>query len=354
MKQSFLFNVLIVFIVIMIFLINNMSYYAVEIDKSKYDKTYNYPWLNKNYVIKDYKKIDLYILTDNNININSSPDYRGWTFDLFSENKASECKRYTYEYLNTYPLEVLDLTIDTINILKKLTINDSQYGGTIKERNIFLAVNLNGLEREVWVKMILAHEFFHLKFNNYDNLYKELVEEIDSLDLNYLSDSNINYSEWLKIQEKEFNEKHSIQGFVRRYSRFSKVEHMATIAEAVDSGAYKILADKSLNTKKLMDAYIVGNIRLFNQCGIEIEPEYYTDILPEYINENHTYMYNYLMKFYNIEEKNDYTAVIVLSIVFISYLYFFIIKKYLRKEDEERTKKRLLWESVLFGNNKKA
>lgn len=353
MKKYFRINVLIIFTTIMCLIIGNGSFYAVEIDENKDNETYKYPWLNKYYDMKDYEKINLNILTDENININNSPEYRGWKGDFFSENKANECKKYTYEYLNTYPLEVLDITIDEINILKKLIINESQYGGTINERNIFIAVNLNGLEREVWFKMILAHEFFHLKYNNYDNLYKEFVEQIKLLDLKYLSDSNIDYNEWLKIQEKEFTSKHLKQGFVRRYSRFSKKEHMATIAEAVDNGAYKILAEKSLNTKKLMDAYILGNIRLFQMSGIDIKPEYYTQILPDYIKEKHSYMYNYLEEFYDIKREQNYLAVISILIAFIAYIYLLILRKHFSKEDEERIKKRLLWDDVLFKNYKK-
>lgn len=354
MNKKFLIKVLVAFIATMILIINNEFLYSVEIDISKYETLYKYPWLNKYYDMKDYEKIDLNILTDNNININNTTEYRGWKGDFFNENKANECKKYTYEYLNTYPLEVLDVTINEISILKKLMINDNQYGGTIKNRNIFIAVDLNGLEREVWNKMILAHEFFHLKYNNYDNLYKEFVKEIESLDLEYLSDFNINYDDWLKIQEKEFNEKHLKQGFVRRYSRFSKKEHMATIAEAVDNGAYKILAEKSLNTKKLMDAYILGNIRLFKMQGIKIDDEYYTKTLPEYINEKHPYMYNYLEELYNTKREQSYISFVLISIAFISYVFLLLYRKYFRKVDEEKTKKSLLWESVLFGNDKKA
>lgn len=340
-----------IWIFILILIITSQSLVLAE--EQNIDKSESYSWFNKNinpsYNIKYDKNQFL-----------SKKESEGWIIKTYEEENISYAQNYLKEFQKIYPTDIISKYIDDIVLIKSININGDYYAGTINDREMYAAVDINPDEEQIWIKMVLVHEFYHIREKYYnsnleDSPYAEFDNLVDSMDLEFYKDNGYSFHEWTNFENKKYDKKLFEKGFIREYSLYSKKEFMANIAQGVDSGAYLILSRISPDIKKLMDAYIKGNIKIFKESGYYIDESFYTEFLPNYVKSASPTTYNKLRGLYTykgltVEElifKYNYLLILML-IIFA--LYRPIKRKYKKiLETQEEKSRRMRWEEVLYG-----
>jgi hypothetical protein len=317
-----------------------------------------YSWLS------DWGDIDYYydrgveIITDERLCIEDCEQIKGWDIRPYDELEGKNAEGDAIKYLSTYPVDVVGRFVEKIYMVDKLKIRNTNYAGTIVDKSMYTAIDITGNSTQIWIEMVLAHEFFHIREEYYQsnpdifNPYGKMNKLIDEYNLEFYYNEGYSFSKWSKLFDRKYSERNIEMGYIREYSLFSKREFKANIAQAVDIGAYNILADKSENVKSIMDAYIEGNILLFDGLGYELDEDYYKEHLPDRMRKSDYEGYKKLLTLYNFNDSrmlnrlNSRKAEIILGLVFL-YLVFRNMKKFLRVPlDEEEIQRKKKWESI--------
>jgi len=338
-------------IILILIIITSQSIVLAE--EQNVDKSESYSWFNEN------SNPSYNIRYDKNQFLNNK-ESKGWIIKTYGEEDIFYAQNYLKEFQKIYPNKIISKYIDDIVLIKSINIDGDYYAGTINDREIYVAVDINPNEEQIWMKMVLAHEFYHVREKYYskdmeNSPYKEFSQLVDSMNLNFYKDNGYSFHDWSNLETKKYGRSMFKKGFIREYSLFSKKEFMANIAQGVDSGAYIILSRVSPEIKKLMDAYIKGNIQMFKEEGYYIDEKFYTELLPNYVSSNNTPTYNKLRGLYSYERvtfqefalNNKY----LLFILIISLILYKPVKRkynYLLETKEEKSR-RTRWEKALYG-----
>ena len=340
------------FILIIIIIILT-SQFTVLAEEQNIDKNESYSWFSEDispsYNIS-YEKSKFLI----------NKESEGWEIKTYAEDDIFYVQNYLKEFQKLYPEEIINKYIDDIILIKSININDDYYAGTINDREIYTAVEITPNSEQIWIKMVLTHEFYHIREKFYsgninDSPYKDFDTLVEAMNLNFYKDNGYSFHDWSSLENKKYGKKLFEKGFIREYSLFSKREFMANIAQAVDGGAYKILTNESKEIKQLMDAYIAGNIRIFEEMGYFLDEKFYTEFLPDYVENTYPVTYNKLRGLYSYKAptvkdyilKYNYLLAILIIILLINRP---INRKYREiLESNEEKIRRKNWEEVLYG-----
>ncbi len=341
------------FWLIILILIIIVSQSIALAEEQNIDRSESYSWFNKN------PDPSYNVRYDKNQFLNNK-ESEGWIIKTYEEEDIFYAQKYLKDFQRIYPKEIINKYIDDIILIKSINIGGDYYAGTINDREIYAAVDINPNEEQIWMKMVLAHEFYHVREKFYSNdlensPYKDFSQLVDSMNLNFYKDNGYSFHDWSNLETKKYGRSMFKKGFIREYSLFSKKEFMANIAQGVDSGAYIILSRVSPEIKSLMDAYIKGNIQMFKEEGYYIDEKFYTEFLPNYISSNHTSTYNKLRSLYSYDRVTLEEVIIdnnyLLFILIVSLLLYSPLKRKYNDllETQEEKSRRIRWEEVLYG-----
>lgn len=341
------------FIFIILILLIMTSNFSVLAEEEKIQELNSYSWFNED-TQPSYK------VSFDKTEFIKDKEAEGWIIKTYEQEDISYAKNYLKEFQKIYPEKIISKYIDNIILLKSINNNGDYYAGTIDDRQIYTAVDIDKDIKQIWIKMVLFHEFYHVRERYYLNNgekspYNEFNNLVDSMNLNFYKESGYSFHDWKELDTKKYSKKLYKKGFIREYSLFSKREFMANIAQAVDSGSYLILSNKSEDIKNLMDAYIRGNIEVFRREGYFIDEKFYTEFLPNYISSTDTSTYNKLRGLYTYDKMSLKDIIstykyLILIIIFMIISYKPISRRYrklLESQDEKTRRKN--WEEVLYG-----
>lgn len=317
-----------------------------------------YSWLSDWGDIEYYSDRGVEIITDERLCIEDCEEVKGWEIRSYNELEGKNAQSDAIIYLSTYPADIIGRFVDKIYMVDKLKIRNTDYAGTIVDKSMYTAIDITENSSQIWIKMVLAHEFFHIREEYYksgnpeDNPYYEMDRLIDEYGLEFYYNEGYTFKKWSQLFDRKYSEKNLEMGYIREYSLYARREFKANIAQAVDMGAYKILEDKSEEVRCLMDAYIDGNIRLFKELGYDIDGEYYREHLPDRMRSTDYEGYKKLITLYSFSDSGlldrfiDRKTEIIAGLVFL-YLVFRNMKKFLRLPlDEEDIQRKKKWESI--------
>jgi hypothetical protein len=350
-------NVFIKTIIILIYISIMMSVSSYGDDVDIAENEY-YSWLSDWGDIEYYADKGVKIITDERLCIEDCEQIKGWDICTYNELEGKNAQGDAIKYLSTYPAEVVGRFVDRIYMVDKLKIRNTNYAGTIVDKSMYTAIDITENSSQIWIKMVLAHEFFHVREEFYEylddeeNPYGKMDMLIDEYGLEFYYNEGYTFRKWSEMLERDYSEKNMEMGYIREYSMFSKREFKANIAQAVDMGAYNILSDKSEKVKNIMDAYIEGNIKIFKEMGYELNGEYYREFIPDHMRTTDFEGYKKLLTLYGFSDRRivetiiDRRTELILGMAFL-YLVFRNMKKFLRLPlDEEDIQRKKKWESI--------
>ncbi|SHJ42898.1 hypothetical protein SAMN02745751_02542 [Dethiosulfatibacter aminovorans DSM 17477] len=355
MRMKYKFAVL---IILMIFLVSTQALLQASGDDIDIAENEYYSWLSDWGDIEYYSDRGVEIITDERLCIEDCEQVKGWNIRPYNELEGKNAESDAIIYLSTYPADVIGRFVDKIYMVDKLKIRNTDYAGTIVDKSMYTAIDITENSSQIWIKMVLAHEFFHIREEYYksgdeeNNPYHEMDRLIDEYGLEFYYNEGYSFRQWSELVNRKYSEKNLEMGYIREYSLYASREFKANIAQAVDMGAYKILAEKSEEVKSLMDAYIEGNIRLFKEMGYELDGEYYREHLPDRMRSTDYEGYKKLITLYSFSDSGvldrliDRKTEIIIGLAFL-YLVFRNMKKFLRVPlDEESIQRKKKWESI--------
>jgi len=341
------------YLIILVLVIITSQSIIVLAEEQNIFKQESYSWFNEknsaSYNV-NYKKNDFL----------KRKEFEGWDIKTYEEDEISYAQNYLEDFQKIYPDKIIKKYIDEIVLLKSINIDGDNYAGTIHDREIYSAIEINQNSEQIWIKMVLAHEFYHVREKYYSqnaekSPYKEFSELVDSMNLNFYNNNGYTFHDWSNLKTKKYSRKMFENGFIREYSLFSKKEFMANIAQGVDSGAYLILSRISPEIENLMDAYIKGNIEVFREEGYYIDEKFYTEFLPNHIKNSSPTTYNKLRGLYTYDSVTFEEFILkygyIIAVFIITFLLYNPIKRKYKDilETQEDKDRRIIWEEVLYG-----